>query len=305
MGKYHNKLDKKYFNKSVYINKFEKAFNIKIKDYPLQYELVFETFNTFIMINNTLFSLNYIPIDKKVDNMISILEDYLSKYKNKIKKCYDSECILLYESFENILDELNEMKQLHIDKKARYNLKIFENDFEYIMNLLDVVNFDKLIDSKDLVYSKKPNDKLPKKVNLKIMSDIEIHTTTIFDIHRQEILNNNFISNYSKIKYNLNEDKEQQDFIFDTLTRIKDINNAFVDYYIYDKDRTVLDIYNSYLKDYVNNVDINSIKDIEFENVFNRLKQVNKLIELEDMEKAFNVIKELVEQYKDLYERMS
>ena len=45
MGKYHNKLDKKYFNKSIYIKRFESAFNIKIKDYPLQYELVFETYN--------------------------------------------------------------------------------------------------------------------------------------------------------------------------------------------------------------------------------------------------------------------
>ena len=35
MGHYHNKLDKKYFNKSVYVKKFEEVFNIKIKDYPL------------------------------------------------------------------------------------------------------------------------------------------------------------------------------------------------------------------------------------------------------------------------------
>ena len=30
MGKYHNKLDKKYFNKSIYIKKFESAFGVKI-----------------------------------------------------------------------------------------------------------------------------------------------------------------------------------------------------------------------------------------------------------------------------------
>ena len=107
MGKYHNKLDKKYFNKSIYMKKFVETFNIKLKDNPLQYELVYETYNTFIIINNTLFSLNYIPIDKKVNNMIDISSDYLDTYKNKIKKCYDSQCILLYESFENMLDDID------------------------------------------------------------------------------------------------------------------------------------------------------------------------------------------------------
>ena len=34
MGHYHNKLDKKYFNKSVYVKKFEEVFNIKIKRLP-------------------------------------------------------------------------------------------------------------------------------------------------------------------------------------------------------------------------------------------------------------------------------
>ena len=121
MGKYHNKLDKKYFNKSIYIKKFESAFDIKIKDYPLQYELVFETYNTYIGINNVLFSMNYIPINQKVDNLIHLISSYLNKYKNKIKKCYDSECILVYESLENTLDELNEMKELYAAKKIKYN----------------------------------------------------------------------------------------------------------------------------------------------------------------------------------------
>ena len=43
MGAYHNKLDKKYFNKSIYAKKFEETFNIKLKDYPLQYEIMLDT----------------------------------------------------------------------------------------------------------------------------------------------------------------------------------------------------------------------------------------------------------------------
>ena len=205
MGKYHNKLDKKYFNKSIYMKKFVETFNIKLKDNPLQYELVYETYNTFIIINNTLFSLNYIPIDKKVNNMINILSDYLDTYKNKIKKCYDSQCILLYESFENMLDELNEMKELHTTKKSRYNLKSFEETFENFMNILDNLNFDKLVDSKDMPFVKQPNDKLPKKVNLKLMNNTQSHITTMYDITKQDELNKEYIEKYSKIKFDLEQ----------------------------------------------------------------------------------------------------
>ena len=196
MGKYHNKLDKKYFNKSIYIKKFESAFNIKIKDYPLQYELIFETYNTYISLNNILFSLNYIPINQKVDNIMRLINAYLNKYKNKIKKCYDSECILIYESLENTLDELNEMKELYTTKKTKYNLKSLEKDTEYFMNILDNLNFDKLVDSKDMPYIKKPNDKLPKKVNLKIINNLDPKSSTLFDRDKQEQLNNDFIISY-------------------------------------------------------------------------------------------------------------
>ena len=275
MGKYHNKLDKKYFNKSIYMKKFVETFNIKLKDNPLQYELVYETYNTFIIINNTLFSLNYIPIDKKVNNMIDISSDYLDTYKNKIKKCYDSQCILLYESFENF------------------------------MNILDNLNFDKLVDSKDMPFVKQPNDKLPKKVNLKLMNNTQSHITTMYDITKQDELNKEYIEKYSKIKFDLEQEQDQQYFIFDTLNRIKDINNAIVDYYTIDKDTTVIDIFNSSLQDYIPSIDISKIKDIEFVNVFNQLEKVCVFINNKDIDKAFEIIKDLIDRYKNLYERMS
>lgn len=305
MGKYHNKLDKKYFNKSIYMKKFVETFNIKLKDNPLQYELVYETYNTFIIINNTLFSLNYIPIDKKVNNMIDISSDYLDTYKNKIKKCYDSQCILLYESFENMLDELNEMKKLHTTKKSRYNLKSFEETFENFMNILDNLNFDKLVDSKDMPFVKQPNDKLPKKVNLKLMNNTQSHITTMYDITKQDELNKEYIEKYSKIKFDLEQEQDQQYFIFDTLNRIKDINNAIVDYYTIDKDTTVIDIFNSSLQDYIPSIDISKIKDIEFVNVFNQLEKICVFINNKDIDKAFEIIKDLIDRYKNLYERMS
>lgn len=304
MGKYHNKLDKKYFNKSIYIKKFESAFNIKIKDYPLQYELIFETYNTYISLNNILFSLNYIPINQKVDNIMRLINAYLNKYKNKIKKCYDSECILIYESLENTLDELNEMKELYTTKKTKYNLKSLEKDTEYFMNILDNLNFDKLVDSKDMPYIKKPNDKLPKKVNLKIINNLDLKSSTLFDRDKQEQLNNDFIISYEKrTGINLNEDTEQRYFIFDILNRIKDLNNSMVDYYIYN-DKCLVNLFNYFLKEFLNQ-DISFVKDITYINVFNKLKDISNLIDNDNIDLAFSNIKELIEQFENLYERNS
>ena len=304
MGKYHNKLDKKYFNKSIYIKKFESAFGVKIKDYHLQYELIFETYNTYIGINNILFSMNYIPINQKVDNLIHLISSYLNKYNNKIKKCYDSECITIYDSLENALDELNEMKELYITKKIKYNLKIFEKNTEYFMNILDNLNFDKLVDSKDMPYIKKPNDKLPKKVNLKIIDNLDIKSSTLFDSDKQEKLNNDFVISYEKrTGINLNEDTEQRDFIFDILNRIKDLNNSMVDYYIYN-DKCLVNLFNYYLKEFLNQ-DKTYVKDITYVNVFNKLKDISDLIDNNNIDLAYSNIKELIEQFKDLYERNS
>lgn len=304
MGKYHNKLDKKYFNKSIYIKKFENAFNIKIKDYPLQYELIFETYNTYISLNNILFSLNYIPINQKVDNIMHLINAYLNKYKNKINKCYDSECILIYEGLENIIDELNEMKELYTTKKTKYNLKNLEKDTEHFINILDNLNFDKLVDSKNMPYIKKPNDKLPKKVNLKIINDLDIKSSTLFDEKEQKELNNIFIKDYEKrTGINLNNDTEQRYFIFDILNRIKDLNNSIVDYYIYN-DKCLVNLFNYHLKEFLKQ-DITFVKDITYINVFNKLKDISNLIDNDKIDLAFSNIKELIEQFKDLYERNS
>lgn len=305
MGKYHNKLDKKYFDKSIYMKKFESAFNIKIKDYPLQYELVFETYNTFIAFNNILFSLNYIPLKDKVKNSIHLLNSYINKYKNKIKKCYDSNCIMLYDSMENMRDELQEILDLQETKKTKPNLKPFESAIEEYMFLLDGVNFDKLIDSKKLPYEKKANDKLPKKVNLKIVNDLEVKTNILIDEEKQKELNNNFINNYFKTTgINLNEEQEQKDFIFDTLNRIKDLNNAIVDYHIY-KDKCILNIFNHFLINSYLKQDITFVKDITYINLFNKLKDISVYISDNNIDLAFEIIKELINQFKNLYERMS
>lgn len=305
MGKYHNKLDKKYFNKSIYMKKFESAFDIKLKDYPLQYEIALDTFNTFISFNNILFSLNYVPTKDKVNNITHLLSSYLNKYKNKIKKSFDKNCIMLYDNLESMLNGLEEMKELNTTKGTKINLKPFEIGVEQYMNVLDAVHFDKLVDSKVMPYEKKANDKLPKKVNLKIIDDLDLKTSTLFNDEKQKDLNNDFISDYLKrTGIDLNKEKDQRYFIFDTLNRIKDLNNAIVDYQIY-KDKAVLNIFNYCLSNDYLKQDISFVKDITYINVFNKLKAISQAISDDSIDIALTQLKDLIEQFKALYERNS
>lgn len=301
MGKYHNKLDKKYFNKSIYMRKFESAFNIKIKDYPLQYELVYETYNTIISLNNILFSLNYVPLTSKIDNILHLLNSYLNKYKNKIGKCYDSNCILLYDNIESIIDEINECNSRNI----KYNIKPLETYINMLIDILDKVNFDYLVDSKELMYRKIANDKLAKKVNFKFMVNLDIKSSTLFDSEKQKQLNDKFISDYYKrTGIDLSKDPEQLYFIFDTLNRVKDLNNAIIDYQTY-KDKAVLNIFNFYLSESYLIQDISIVKDITYVNVFNRLKGISQNISDDNIDIAYKELKDIIEQFKEYYERNS
>ena len=305
MGAYHNKLDKKYFNKSIYMKKFESAFDIKLKDYPLQYEIALDTFNAFISFNKILFSSNYVPTSQKVDNIIHTLRSYINKYQNKYKKSFDKNCIMLYEKLEDMLDEMEEIKQLNITKGMKINLKPFEISVEQYMGILDAVHFDNLVDSKVMPYEKKANDKLPKKVNLKIIDNLDIKTSTIFNYEKQKELNNAFVSDYlKKTGIDLSKEKDQRYFIFDTLNRIKDLNNAIVDYKIY-KDKADLNLLNYYLSNDYLKQDISFVKDITFINLFNKLKIVSQEISNDNIDMALTRLKELLDQFKDLYERNS
>ena len=122
---------------------------------------------------------------------------------------------------------------------------------------------------------------------------------------KKKELNDNFINDYFKITgINLNEELEQKDFIFETLNRIKDLNNAIVDYYIY-KDKCILNIFNYFLSNYYLKQDISFVKDITYVNVFNKLKDISQNISDNNIDISFEKIKELINQFKSLYERMS
>ena len=212
---------------------------------------------------------------------------------------------MLYDNLESMLNGLEEMKELSTTKGTKINLKPFEIGVEQYMNVLDAVHFDKLVDSKVMPYEKKANDKLPKKVNLKIIDDLDLKTSTLFNDEKQKDLNNDFISDYLKrTGIDLNKEKDQRYFIFDTLNRIKDLNNAIVDYQIY-KDKAVLNIFNYCLSNDYLKQDISFVKDITYINVFNKLKAISQAISDDSIDIALTQLKDLIEQFKALYERNS
>ena len=312
MGKYHNKLDRKYFKNSIYVKRFEKEFNIKIKDYPLQYDILFDTYNTFIIINNNFFSTNYMKYEDRINKSISTLKAFLTEYKNKHKRSYDSNCLIMYDKFEYMLEQLEEILNVYEKRKSQKDtitLKSlcsnFEKELEEYMSYLNLVNFDYLVDSKEMPFNKVPNDKLPRKVNCKIVYGLEWRQNILFNTDKQEELNNQFIRDYEKkTSINLNNDEKQKEFIFLIHCIIKDINNAIVDYYNYNN-KTILDLTINNLSNTFFKQDISFVEDIRYKTLFNNLVVICEDIKNNNIDIAFDKIKDLMLDYKELYEFMS
>jgi len=300
MGSYHNKLDRKYFNKSVYVKKFEEVFNVKIKDYPKQYEMLLDTFNTLISFNNILFTKNYIKKSDMLNNSIYLLTSYLNKYKNKINKCYDLNCISIYEGIEEYLDELKEMQSSNIN----INFEGIKKDITKYVHALDILNFDEIYDSKKLPYAKQPNDKLPKKIACKLVNNLEKIKSPIWSHDELLKYNDSFIKYYfDKTGIDLNKDKKTKDLIFDIHINICNINNAIIDKKMFNDDgvfhfyMTTFDVFCSQ--------DIEFLKDIYYKNLYKRVKAIIKLLEDNNVDLAYKNILEIINQYSYLYERIS
>lgn len=304
MGSYHNQLDKKYFHKSVYIKKWEETFNVKIKDYPLQYELVFETYNTLIKYNNILFSKNYIAKSKKVDKIINLLNEYLNTYKNKINKSFDSQCILFYNNFEYDIFQLKEMKELYEKTGKKYNLTSFEEDIEDIIFLLNHTNFDCIKNSNGITYHREPNDKLPKQIKCQLQPYLETYKTSMMDYNKQKNINDEFIKKYfDKTGIDLTQDGEQRENIFMIHTCVQEINNFLVNYFKY-KNIKQLQYYIDYCREFLSQ-DFTFLEDIYYKNLVKRLSIILNLICEKQLSKAYNEIQKIIKENNNLYERIS
>lgn len=310
MGQYHNKLDKKYFKNSIYIKKFEEVFGIKIKDYPLQYELIYETYSALIFANNTFFAKGYMQTTERIKKVISNTNTYLDKYKNKIRKCYDSSCIEIYDELEIIVDELKETlvayeKSINKNDTLKSHCKPILDKLEQFDYKLRMTNFDYLLDNKKMIYKKMPNDKLPRKVNCKLIDGMEYRQNIMFDNQKQIAFNNDFIEKYyNRTKIDLHKDTRQREFVFTLHCIVKDINNAIIDYYVYN-DITPLALFLDFLTQSFLAQDIGFVEDVEYRTLFEKLQEIFNVLWKKQIDIGYAKIKEIMNDYADLYEFMS
>lgn len=311
MGTYHNRLNKRSFKNAVYIIKFEDATGIKISKEPLQYELIFETHNTNLDVNNIIYSKKYIPIKDKVDKMILVIDTYVNKYQNKIYKCKDLTCIELFHTLVGYSNELKEMKELERvriekgEKGTKLNIKSIGSRVSTYITLLDMIGFDKLYDCKGMTYARQVNERIPKKYACKLYTDEEIQDSLIFNNNKLEVMNNAFFCKYlDKTGIDLNKDIKQRNFIIDIHKNIEALDNAFVDYYTY-KDETTLNITKSKLSIFLK-TNISFIQDISYTTLFKKLNVIFEDMVNNNIDNAFEKIKHIiVNDDMNLYERVS
>ena len=305
-GCYYNLLNKKYFRNSVYVKKFEEVFNVKIKGLPLQYELIYETLNTIIKGNNILFSKNYIPKEEKVDKLLNLFNDYLTKYENKINKSYDLACIGIYNHIYILSGELNEMKKEKQTRKIDYNLKSLENTLSEYIALFIYLRIDEIRDNRGMYYKKLANDKLPKKVICKIKYDINaLNNDMWYSLEEQNKINDLFIAEYfRKTGIDLKNDDELRDIIFDIHLFIQDTNN-FIQELILNYDELKLKLYKDLGKSYFVN-DFEKIEDIYYFNLLNKLKNIYDSLCADNLKDSYKEIQEIINsvENKKWYERI-
>ncbi len=310
MEAYHNRLNKRSFKKSVYIKKVEEVYGFKISTQSLQYELIIETHNANIDINNVIYSKKYIPLKDKVDKMINIIDTYVSKYKNKINKCKNLTCIELYDiliGYNNELKEMKELERIRIEKGekgTKLNLKSIGARVSTYLTMLDMLSFDRLYDSRGMTYERQVNEKIPKKYNCQIFTDEEIMDGLIFYNDLKTFNDEFFNKYYDKTGINLNSDKEQKDFIINLHKNIVFVNNLLVDYYAY-KDTLVLDLILPKLNAYTKQ-DISYVKDISYIRLFEKFSDVCEDINNKNYDNAYKRMKLIIDNDDmNIYERIS
>lgn len=305
MGEYHNKLNIRSFKNSVYIKKFEDTFDIKISQNNLQYELIFETYNTFVEINNILFSKKYMLTSKKVDKIINSIETYTKKYRNKITKCLDTNCNEILETLNIYYSELKELQELErIKSGTKLNIKHISSRVETLMTMLDMIEFDRLYNCKGMTYERQVNEKIPKKYNCKIFTDEEIMDGLLFYNNLKSLNDTFFAKYYDKTGIDLNCEIDQKDFIINLHKNIVSLNNYLVDYYTY-KDTLVLELILPKLKKYAKQ-DISFVKDISYTTLFNKFANICVDISEKDFDNAFKKIKLIIDNDDmNIYERIS
>lgn len=161
MGKRHNTLDYKYFHKTKYIKTLEQEKNISNfkKEYPEQFNIIYDIFKTFINVNNIIFADSNKTIADKVFELTIELEKCLYGDKENDGNCYKYsvrtingllaiEPKRLYKAFIEWYEYLESMEKLGTIPK----------EIEEIMNELEKFGFDDII-NENIAYKENKNSK--------------------------------------------------------------------------------------------------------------------------------------------------
>lgn len=166
MGKRHNILSISTFKNSKYIDCLERNLEIKNfkKEYPTQFNFMFDTFKTLIHINNVLFSDNDFNKIEMVEKIRQYIENYLyMDYENSDKRKYsvrtiqsifDKHSIYLYNKMNYWYDIFSNLTIRDINQVN--SLKEIKNEIEFEMERLEKQQFDYLI-NKTISYGKTTN----------------------------------------------------------------------------------------------------------------------------------------------------
>lgn len=224
MGKRHNTLDYKYFHKTKYIKTLEKEKNIKNfkKEYPEQFNIIYDIFRTFINANNIVFADSNKNIADKVFELTIELEKCLygdkdndsNGYKYSVRTINDLLSIepkRLYKSFIEWYEYLESMEKLGTIPK----------EIEEIMTELEKFGFDDII-NENVAYKENKNSKQ------------RLFLSRFFKYNCDEKYLNDYLDDYFK-KYvetlSRDEIKKEICFIYNLVAKanngiVRKINNA-------------------------------------------------------------------------------
>ena len=254
MGKRHNILSISTFKNSKYIDCLERNLEIKNfkKEYPTQFNFMFDTFKTLIYVNNVLFSDNDFNKVEMVEKIRQYIENYLYvDYENSDKRKYsvrtlqsifDKHSIYLYNKMNCWYDIFSTLTIKDINEVN--SLKEITKEIEFEMERLEKHQFDNLI-NKNISYEKAI--KIYDKRYLSIFDDkilpknekaIKEYKENFYNMFGKKLTNKEF--NYIKELYNLIAKAHNGLINFNKQSYWKTINNIKIE--------NLDDMYSLYLK---------------------------------------------------------
>lgn len=273
MGKRHKVLTDEIFKNSIYIHTINNLFELEDfkKEYPEQYNTIFDIFKTFILLNNIFFSDSNISNYNKVENATNLLEKMFKINKNDnvvgvkysvrdIKELCDKYARHLYNTMGDWYYSLYNISSKNLDKSPI--LKKVKNEIEKEMNILSYSRFDNSVLG-NLQFGKN------------VMKNYKDYTRYIskFDILYKE--RDEFIENY-KNEFNslygitLNDNEINKfGLLFKLLSSVHNgliniINNYKIDNFNINPDTNSIDTYACYLQtlnlDYTGDLSIDASK---------------------------------------------